>query len=179
MAHAGPVVDIPPRSRPGLIFAVVVVVGTIGMWAYLFLIADPDVPDQLEDQAFVETGEPLCEAAVDRIDELPDAREAESPEDRAPVVDEANGILATMVADLRAIAPTEGDDARVVHLWLDDWDSYLADRAEYADALADGEEAELLVTPRPEDEGGGQISETIDHFAEINNMEDCSTPLDA
>ncbi|WP_446921478.1 hypothetical protein, partial [Klebsiella pneumoniae] len=76
---------------------------------YLFLLADPNVPDQLEDQAFVEDGEPICEAAVDAVDELPDAREAETPEERAPVVEQANGILATMVDDLRAIAPTEGD----------------------------------------------------------------------
>ena len=36
-------------------------------------------------------------------------------------------------------------------------------------------EAELLVTAR---ETGSQITETIDHFAEINNMEDCAVPLD-
>ena len=39
----------------------------------------------------------------------------------------------------------------------------------------DGEESELLVTARTT---GGQITETIDHFAEINNMEDCAVPLD-
>ncbi len=167
--------DDAPRTRFGLIFAVVVVVGTLAMWAYLFLIADPNVPDQLDDEAFPRDGQDICEVATERIDELPDAREAETPEDRAPVVAEANEILTEMVADLRAIAPTEGSDGRVTRLWLEDWDDYIADRETYADALAEGEEAELLVTAR---ETGGQITETIDHYAEINNMEDCAVPLD-
>jgi hypothetical protein len=169
------VADDSPRTRFGLIFAVVVVVGTVGMWIYLFLIADPGVPDQLEDEAFTVDGQDICHAAIEQIDDLPPAREAESPQDRAPVVAEANGILTEMVADLRDIAPTEGTDGRVTRLWLEDWDTYIGDRERYADALADGEEAELLVTAR---DTGGQITETIDHFAEINDMEDCAVPLD-
>ncbi len=117
----------------------------------------------------------MCAAAADELDELPPAREAETPQDRAPVVDEANTILLEMVEDLRTIAPSEGSDARVTRLWLEDWDTYLGDRDAYVQALAAGEEAELLVTAREE---GGQITETIDHFAEINNMEDCAVPLD-
>ena len=109
-----------PRTRFGLIFAVVVVTATVGMWIYLFLIADPNVPDQLDDEAF----------------------------------------------------PADG---RITGLWLDDWETYIGDRERYADALAEGDEAELLVTARAT---GGQITETIDHFAEINNMEDCAVPLD-
>jgi len=177
MAHAGPV-EPTPRTRAGLIFAVVVVVATLAMWAYLFFIADPDVPDRLEDDTFADEGQLICEAAVARIDELPNAREAETPEERGAVVAEANGILREMVAELRSIAPTEGSDGRITRLWLQDWDTYLGDRTEYAETLAEGEDAELLVTPRPEDEGGGQITETIDHFAQINDMEDCVVPGD-
>lgn len=176
MPHAGPVDDDTPRTRLGLIFAVVVVAGTVGMWAYLFLIADPNVPDQLDDETFPTEGQAVCESAAALIDGLPPAREANTPQERAPTVAEANGILTEMVADLRAIAPTDGTDARVTALWLSDWDDYIGDREDYAEALADGEEAELLVTARAE--SGTQITETIDHFAEINNMEDCAVPLD-
>jgi hypothetical protein len=167
--------DTAPRTRFGLIFAVVVVVAIVVMWIYLFLIADPNVPDQLDDEAFPTDGQAICAAAEARLDDLPDAREARTPQERAPVVADANDILSEMVADLRDIAPTEGTDGRITDLWLDDWETYIGDRARYADALAEGEEAELLVTAR---ETGGQITETIDHFAEINNMEDCATPLD-
>ena len=111
------------RSRPrvGTVLAVVVVAATIGMWAYLFLIADPGVPDALEDDTFPTEGQAICADAVARIDELPAAQEATSPEDRAVSVAAANEILTGMVADLRAIAPTEGQDERLTRLWLEDW----------------------------------------------------------
>jgi hypothetical protein len=166
-----------PRRRPrvGTVLAVLVVAATIGMWAYLFLIADPGVPDELDDDTFPTAGQAICAEAVGRIDELPPAQEATSPEDRGAVVVEANEILTDMVADLRAIAPTDGQDERLTRLWLDDWDTYLADRERYADALLAGEDAELLVTAR----GAGQITVTLDHFAVVNHMEDCQSPLDA
>ncbi len=80
-----------------------------------------------------------------------------------------------MVADLRAIAPTTGQDARLTRLWLEDWDTYLTDRVEFAEALTAGEDAELLITAR----GTGQITVTLDHFTMVNDMLACSTPLDA
>ena len=163
------------RPRLGTVLAVLVVAASIGMWGYLFLIADPGVPDELEDDAFPTEAQAICDEAVGRIDDLPPASEATSPEDRGAVVVEANEILAEMVADLRAIAPTEGEDERLTRLWLEDWDTYLGDRAEYAASLAAGEDAELLVTAR----GAGQITVTLDHFAVVNDMLDCQSPLDA
>jgi hypothetical protein len=157
------------------VLAVLVVAATFGMWGYLFLIADPGVPDELEDDAFPTEAQAICAEAVARIDDLPPASDATSPEDRGAVVVEANEILTEMVADLRAIAPTEGADERLTRLWLEDWDTYLGDRADYAEALAAGEDAELLVTAR----GAGQITVTLDHFAVVNDMLDCQSPLDA
>lgn len=163
------------RFRLGTVLALLVVAATIGMWAYLFLIADPGIPDQLEDDAFPTEAQAICTAAVDQIDELPAAADAETPEERGATVAEANDILTEMVADLRAIAPTTGQDARLTRLWLEDWDTYLTDRVEFAEALAAGEDAELLITAR----GTGQITVTLDHFTMVNDMLACSTPLDA
>ncbi len=163
------------RPRLGTVLAVLVVAATIGMWAYLFLIADPGIPDQLDDDTFPTEAQALCAEAVARIDELPPAADAASPEERGDAVSEANDILAAMVVDLRAIAPDEGQDERLTRLWLEDWDTYLTDRAEYADALLAGEDAELLVTAR----ASGQITVTLDHFAMVNDMLDCQSPLDA
>ena len=167
-----------PRTRFGLIFAVVVVGGAIGLWIYLFAFADPNVPDQLDDEAFGEQGQEICEAARARIDDLPLAQDAESPEQRGESVAEANQILTDMVDDLQAIAPTNDHDTPLVDAWFADWEDYLQDRADYADdLLAGNEDAELLVTARAD--GGGQITVTLDHFAEINDMPDCASPLDA
>jgi hypothetical protein len=167
-----------PRTRFGLVFAVVVVAGTIAMWIYLFAFADPNVPDELDDESFGEQAQEICESARDQIDDLPSAQDAETPEDRGATVDEANTILTDMVADLAELAPTDDHDAPLVDAWLADWADFLGNRADYADdLLAGNENAELLVTARGT--GGGQITVTVDHFAEINDMPDCATPLDA
>jgi hypothetical protein len=163
------------RPRIGTVLALLVVAATIGMWAYLFLVADPGIPDQLEDDTFPAEAQAICAAALDEIDELPAAQDAATPEERGEAVAEANQILTAMVADLRAVAPTEGQDGRLTRLWLEDWETYLSDRVEYAEALAAGEDAELLITAR----GAGQITVTLDHFAMVNDMLACSTPLDA
>ena len=48
------------RFRLGTVLALLVVAATIGMWAYLFLIADPGIPDQLEDDAFPTEAQAIC-----------------------------------------------------------------------------------------------------------------------
>ena len=170
--------DKPPRTRIGLVFAVVVVAGCFGLWIYLFAFADPNVPDELDDESYGEQGQEICEAAIAEIDHLPLAQDATSPEERGASVAEANDILTAMVADLTAVAPTNEHDAPLVQAWLADWNDFLESRADFADDLLAGNEgAELLVTAR--EEGGGQITVTLDHFAEINEMPDCATPLDA
>jgi hypothetical protein len=167
-----------PRTRIGLIFAVVVVAGSIGMWIWLFAFADPNVPDELDDESFGPQAQEICEVARQQIDDLGLAQDVETPEERGENVDTANQILEQMVADLRPIAPTNEHDAPLLDAWFADWDTYLQDREEYAaDLLAGNENAELLVTARAE--GGGQITVTLDHFAEINEMPDCASPLDA
>ncbi len=177
-APAGPGDAVEPvrrRPRVGTVLALLVVAATIGMWAYLFLIADPGIPDQLDDDMFPTEAQAICTDAVAAIDELPAAADAVTPQERGETVAEANEILTEMVADLRAIAPTGDQDGRLTRLWLEDWDTYLSDRAEFAEALAAGEDAELLITAR----GAGQITVTLDHFAMVNDMLACSTPLDA
>lgn len=177
---AGPAAPVEPgtparRLRVGTVLALLVVAATIGMWTYLFLIADPGIPDQLDDDTFPTEAQAICAAAVDQIDELPPAADADTPEERAVAVADANEILTIMVADLRAIAPTDGQDGRLTRLWLEDWGTYLTDRVEFAEALAAGEDAELLITAR----GTGQITVTLDHFAVVNDMLACQSPLDA
>lgn len=167
-----------PRTRIGLIFAVVVVAGFVGMWIWLFAFADPNVPDELDDESFGERAQPICEAARERIDDLGLVQDVRTPEERGENVAEANEILTAMVSELQAFAPTNEHDTPLLDAWFADWDTYLQDREEYAaDLLAGNEDAELLVTARTE--GGGQITVTLDHFAEINEMPDCASPLDA
>jgi hypothetical protein len=164
------------RITPGRVATMVVVVALVAMWIYAFSgMAAKDPPDLLDNDAFSTAAEPICADAVDQLDALPRAQEAGSPEERAGTVADANVILAAMVADLREIAPDQGDrDSRITGLWLDDWETHLADRAGYVEDLEDGAEGAPVFTAR----GGRSITATIDNFAKVNHMSSCVTPLD-
>lgn len=163
------------RPRPGTVLALLAVGALVALWVYLLVLADPDVPDELDDPAYGAAAEEVCAGARAAIDDLDPAVEAETPQQRGAIVADANTILAPMVDDLAALAPTDGRDARLIAAWLADWATYLDDRERYADELLAGEPAELLITAR----GTDQITETIDRFAAINDMVSCEVPLDA
>lgn len=160
----------------GRVAAVLVVLGITVMWIYAFSgAAAKDPPDLLDDATFSRAAEPVCAATMERLDALPAARDATSPEQRAVTVRQANEMLSAMVDDLEGLVPDSGDrDERITGLWLDDWRTHLADRAAYADALAGGSSEPPQFTAR----GGRSISATIDNFAKVNDMASCATPLD-
>lgn len=160
----------------GRVAAVVVVLGLTLMWIYAFSgVAAKDPPDQLDDPAFAEAAEPVCAAARDELEALPAARDAESPEERAVTVRQANTVLTSMVDELDGlVAPGDDRDERITRLWLADWRTHLEDRAAYAESLAAGSTDPAEFTAR----GGRSITATIDHFAEVNDMASCTTPLD-
>lgn len=77
------------------------------------------------------------------------------------------------LADERIVSP---DSASLVGLWLDDWETFVDDRFDYAERLRIDPEARLLVTPGL---NGRQITLQIDEFAGTNEMPSCKSPLDA
>lgn len=155
--------------------AALVVVAMVAFWLYVLLLAPaPGPPDQLDSSAFPEEAEAVCAGAMAALAEVPSAREAATPEERAVTLAAANDVLAEMVEELRAVAPSDGRDGRLVGRWLDDWEVYLGDREEYEAELAAGEDVAFTVTARDSD----QITEPIDGFAEANEMDSCQTPLD-
>jgi len=165
-------------SRIGMVLAVGVVLLSLAFWVWAFgPWMSRENPDRLESRAFPEAAEVLCAATDRAIDALPAAQTATSPEERAPVVAQANDLLATMVADLRALpaATVDAEDAVLIDLWLDDYETFVEDRREHAERLAAGEDARLSVTAIPE---VGPIDGRIDGFARVNDMESCTVPLD-
>ncbi len=165
----------PARVSLGRIAAVVALLAMALFWIWAFSpLADRDNPDRLEDRTFPLAAEPVCAAAVAALDDVPPASEALDPPDRARQLDQSGAILAAMVAELRAIDAEDPEAARIVSLWLDDWEVYLGDRARYADRLRAGEDTAFVVTEK----NGDQITEPIDVFAGVNDMPSCATPLD-
>jgi len=167
------------RWRVGLVLAVVSAVVVLGMWAWVFGYHlggtwRDDTPGRLANTTFPTLAEPVCARASSVLTSLPPAWSTETPEARADAVDSSVVVLDEMVADLRAL-PTGGQDA-AVNEWLVDWETFIADRADYAGRLRLDPEARFYVTQSDRDRR--QITLAIDRFAETNRMPSCVTPSD-
>jgi hypothetical protein len=146
------------------------------MWAYILspFSKHGEAPTTLKDTSFTAAAEQACAAAEADIAKLPKAETAETAEQRASVLTEANAIVADLVKNLEAIEPKAAQDRQFTDQWLADWTSYLASRQAYAQLLATGKDSRFAVQA----EGGHPITERMDGFALLNNMPSCQTPLD-
>jgi hypothetical protein len=131
-------------------------------------------PDRLTDPAFAAAAEPICAEAVTRIDALGLPTEVESPQERAELVEAENVLLLAMVADLEALPRPAGEEGEWVDTWLVDWNAHIADRQAWADDLEVGDDHVFIETAR----GNEHVSNVIDNFADVNDMDSCATPGD-
>lgn len=160
---------------PGRVVGIVLVLAMAGFWLWAFLWSPRGHPDELDDPAFTVAAETRCAAALEDLRTVPSADEAVDLDDRADQLVVTTGILSEMVADLRATAPPPAvRDGALVARWLDDWDTYIADRNIYIDRLRAGEDTIFEVTARD----GDQITAPLDLFATINRMPSCQAPGD-
>lgn len=171
------------RWGAGRLAVALVVVGLVVMWAYVVYLAvgpgrQPPI-DRLSDPAFGRAAEERCAAAMDDVEALPVASEAEDAAERSDVLQRANGIYAEMLDDLDGLArlAPAGDERARTREWLADWQTYLGDRESYALALRTDPGARLLVSEKRGE--GRHITGWIDEFAKANRMPSCATPDDA
>ena len=160
-------------SSIALLVAVIVIAL---MWAFILspFSKRDDPPTTLKDTTYTASAEKLCAATQAKIAALPKAETAQSPEERAQVLTQANGLVADLVAQLHALEPKVEVDRHYTDQWVADWDSYLASREAYAQVLASGKDARFAVQA----EGGHPITERMDGFALLNDMPSCQVPLD-
>lgn len=162
----------------GRALATLALVVMAGAWVWGFSpLAPRGHPDRMEDRTFSEAAQTVCGAVRDELDLLPRAFEAENPPERGAFIDEASGLLRTMVADLDDIAPpvvAGHTDTENVQKWLADWRTYIGDRDTYAAVLRTGDDPPFTVTAVD----GAQVTERIDGFADANDMENCQVPGD-
>ncbi len=153
---------------------VVVLSGLFWIGATIWFYGDEN-PDRLQDRAWVVAAEQRCSQARVALERLPQARDAVSLADRANQIDTASAVLAEMVADLAASAPT-GADGELIQLWLQSWSTYLGNRQAHANALREGEDRQFRVTADPQ--RGDGVDALLDAFADRNRMPSCGDPLD-
>jgi hypothetical protein len=147
------------------------------MWAGIFLgFFDRTAPGTMTDHTFSQAAQPICAATKQQLAELPAAHETTNHVDRAAVVAQTNVDLRAMIDQLRAIAPTADRDGRMAQEWLDDWSTYVGNREDYADRLRADETARFYETTKGS--ATQQISQPIDRFAYVNDMDSCDTPGD-
>lgn len=159
----------------GRVAAGAAMIGMLAFWIWgLSPLAPRGHPDELDDDAFPVFAEARCAEALVAIDQVPSALEAQTPLDRAGQLTATNGVLFTMVEDLRANVPAAERDNELISRWLDDWDTYLDDREVYRTRLTEGIDTAFEVTARDSQ----QITELLDLFADVNGMASCMSPGD-
>lgn len=169
-------VDAPPRRRitPARVAITVLIAGLAVMWILAFAgVGKPKRP--LQDVAWTERAQTVCESAMTKVDALPKAHTSKTPAARAVVVDQGTDVLATMISDLQRTAPKDPHDGPLLKRWFQEWAKYLGDRRTFSQALrTEGAKARFEVTA----EGGTQITVNMDGFATANHMRACSSPDD-
>ena len=167
----------PPR-RLGFWVTIAAVTVLVGGWVYVLFFYDPGLMiDELADRTFPTQAEQVCAAAVDQLSLLEPANLAITAGDRAQTVAESNVILRRMVEDLRPLAPTSPPKvAAGVNEWLDDWNTYIDNREQYAQGLLEDPDTRFLESTKGTSTRG--ITRAINGFAEVNEMTSCTTPGD-
>lgn len=167
------------RLRPGTVLAVLSAVVVLGMWAWVlgYHLSGTwrdETPGRLTNTTFPTLAEPACADAMDQLALLPPAWATPTPQERADTVEASTAVLSELVTRLRGFG-TGGQDAAVGE-WLADWDTFIADRIDYASRLRSDPDARFYVTQSDRDRR--QITLAIDRFANTNAMPSCVTPSD-
>lgn len=156
--------------------AIGAVVLMVIFWIWIFSgAAKKDNPDYLQDRAYAESLEERCQALRDDLEDLPNAADLTTQDQRADVLDDANVLVGQFIDDVAADAPKSGDASISMKGWLADWRIYLSDREDYADRLRTEENAQMLVSPS---KLGDSVDKTIQIFTQVNDIPACDTPGD-
>lgn len=160
----------------GRIVGVIAVLAMALFWIWIFAGGPKKTnPDRLDDRAFVTRTAQRCDDLRADLADLPNAADIDRAATRADVLDRATDRVEAFVVATRADAPKTGDDATSVRGWLKDWDTYIANRRDFAQRLRKDPGARFLLDENP---GGDPIDKPIEVFAQVNDMRQCATPGD-
>lgn len=167
------------RLGPGALVAILVTVGVLGMWAWVFAYHlggswKEDQPGRIADEQFTSAAEARCAEAQAQVAALPPPWQTPTPDERADTVDTSVIVFQSMVDDLGRLPVSANQDR--INEWLADWQRYVDDRASYAGRLRVDPDTRFYVTQSDRDDR--QITLAIDRLAKGNGMPSCATPGD-
>ncbi len=173
-----PAPERPPRKW--VRWAIVLVcLPIVAMWIYAFGFATKKATVHLDDTAWTDRAQRICEDANARRDELFDPRKIDDAgpaalAERARIVDEATDIIERMLDQIVAVQPSSAEDRALVSQWERYYRTLIQDRHDYTAQLRAG-------GPNRFDEtvlDGQPLSGFLDDFALPNFMPDCASPKD-
>lgn len=173
------VADVRSTSPAVRALLAVVIVTFAAFWTWALFFASKEALNKIEDRAWAERAEQICQAANEDRLVLADFRViteggAELIIERAAIVDESTDILRAMLDDLVAVPPADPKGREIVPQWESEYRTYLDDRYRYADELRrTGENLPFYETG-----DAIPISERLETFAGDNEMPACAPPRD-
>lgn len=149
------------------------------MWIYAFGFASKESVNKIEDQAWAERAEGICNQAETERLALADLRQISDAgvnalTERAAIIDKATDTLENAVNAISMVPPTDAKGKAIVPLWISDYRQLIVDRRDYANQLRAGENVPFSETMTE----GLPLSEKISTFAADNRMISCKVPMD-
>lgn len=174
-----PPVEKSPRVWARVLF-LALAAAFVAFWTWALFFASKDSINQIDDTAWAERAEAICQEANDARIELSDYRVIDEATpgliaERAAIVDRATDIIEDMIDDVDAVTPTDDKGRAIVPEWVAEYRSYLDARRVYADDLRATGENLPFYEPAV---NGVPVSERLETFAGDNDMPACAPPRD-
>ncbi len=131
-------------------------------------------PDLFDDSTLSLGAEMICSAALSQVNSLTAASIVTSPEERADNVVQATIWYSDMLSELEGLTPATTRDHIIFSGWLADWQTHIDDRQFFAQQLADGNDAQFVMSDR----AGERLDRIINRIANTNEMYSCAFPVD-
>ena len=180
MPHEAPDQPRTARRTAGRLALVVGLVAFVTFWTWALFFASKEAINRVDDRAWAERAEQICQSANRERLALADFREMSDPtpelvRERAAIVDRATDVVERMLDAVVAEPPSDAKGRALVPLWETDYRTYISDRRAFTEVLrSTGENAPFYET----EVSGIPISEKLETFAGDNEMPACAPPRD-
>lgn len=180
-----PEADAPQPARRRITFTKVVLIAVclllVAMWVYAFGFASKKAAYRVDDAAWREHAQAVCETHDAERLELVDTSEGYIAEpthaqmiERADIVDRATDILEDQLDQITSVVPATERDRSLIDEFAAYWRTVLGDRRAYTERLRAFE----LSPYRETAVDGGPVSNLLSDFAVVNEMPACAPPSD-
>jgi hypothetical protein len=175
-----PPADSPPRSnRLAKVVLVTVCALLLAMWIYAFGFASKKAAYRVDDAAWRERAEQVCQKweaeRLELVDMVSGYIANPTPEQmlqRADLVEKATDILQSELDEVMAVRPASVRDQKLIDTYRGYWEILIQDRRDYVEQLR-----RLELAPYGETLAGeGPVSNVIIDFTTVNEIRSCAPP---